>query len=108
MKWLITAILFFVGLTLLDHHTGWGLAIIALAVGIIWMAVVGKRKNTAVHVYRPQHQPTAAVEVDAQRRAAERNAKRMVQKARRDAEIEGRNAVAAAEARIASEPKWVA
>ena len=107
MKWLITAILSFVGLALLEHHLLVGLGCIAAAIGIVWLAVKGRRKNSKVHVYRPQAQPQAAVEVDAARRAAERDATRLVDAARRDADAQGRAAVAQARQFVDAETRWV-
>lgn len=108
-KWVTAGLLALVGFSLIGgQYTVIGMLILAGAGLIVFLSVRGSGSSRSYAMPTRPHQLSSA-RYDAREEIsdAERQAARMVNSAREDAESEGREALRAAMTFLSQEPRWV-
>ncbi|SLG17023.1 hypothetical protein [Mycobacteroides abscessus] len=108
-KWVGVGLIVLVGFSLLGgQYTVIGILMLGAAGVIVWLAIRGSggsRSHSALA--RPHQLSSARYDAREEIASAERDAARLVNSAREDAESEGREALRAALVFLSQEPRWV-
>lgn len=107
-KWIFIALLALSGMSLLSEYPFIGLVMLAAAGLIVFLSVRGSGGSRSHSLSARPHQLSSA-RYDAREEIsrAERDAVRLVNSAREDAEAQGQSALRAAMTFLSQEPRWV-